>query len=112
MDNTTNETKRSMIYFNNQYTNFCDCANETDAEHRVNYIYSLDTFDRLHVEIIPGVLKLSSKNFKSTDTKGYIMKEFEPAFGYLPTFMVKTNKIKIKNKDVNCMIPRILLIGV
>ena len=25
---------------------------------------------------------------------------------------VKTNRIKIKNKDVNCMIPKILLIGV
>jgi exoribonuclease R len=97
INNETNlESKNDMIYFNNQYTDFCsrvtDCT--PDSDHRINYIYGLDTSDRLHLDIIPGVLKLSSKNYKSTDTKGYIMKEFEPAFGYLPTFMVKTNKIK------------------
>lgn len=57
-------------------------------------LYSLDSLEILHLDIIPGVLKLSSKRAKTTTTRGYIMKEFEPAFGYLPTFMVKTSKIR------------------
>lgn len=49
--------------------------------------------------LIPGVLKLSSKSFKTlspskSNSKGYIMKEFESLFNIFPKFMVKTNKLK------------------
>src|SRR5271169_703148 len=68
--------------------------NANDKNTSGSPLYSLDSTGTLHLDIIPGVLKLSSKRVNTTSTKGYIMKEFEPAFGYLPTFMVKTNKIR------------------
>lgn len=80
----------TMIKFGNILTNFSN----REIESTGSSLYSLDSNDRLHLDLIPGVLKLSSKRFKTTKTKGYIMKEFEPAFGYLPTFMVKTDKLK------------------
>ena len=80
-----------MIYYRDHYTNFCD-QNEPGTGN--DTLYSLDLEGNIHLDLIPGVLKLSSKQFKTTETNGYTMKEFEPAFGILPTFMVKTNKIK------------------
>ena len=83
-----NDTK--TIMYGNKMTNFNDHEFPTTQ----SSLYSLDTDERLHLVLIPGILKLSSKQFKTTKTNGYIMKEFESAFGYLPTFMVKTNKLK------------------
>jgi exoribonuclease R len=83
-----NDTK--TIMYGNKMTNF----NGHEAPPTHLSLYSLDSDERLHLELIPGILKLSSKQFKTTKTSGYIMKEFESAFRYLPTFMVKTNKLK------------------
>lgn len=59
-----------------------------------------DLINLLKLGSIVGVLKLSSKYF-NTSKKGYILKEFHSIFGLLPTFMVKTNKIKdMKDKYV------------
>ncbi len=80
-----------MIYYRDYFTNFCD---QKDPGEGKDKIYSLDLDGKIHLNVIPGILKLSSKQFKTTQTNGYTMKEFEPAFGYFPTFMVKTNKIK------------------
>ncbi|VBB17814.1 putative rrp44-like exonuclease [Yasminevirus sp. GU-2018] len=57
-------------------------------------LYSLDTSDTLHLTTIPGVLRLSSKNFKTTTKRGFIMKEFNDMFNLFPAFMVRTDKIK------------------
>ena len=50
--------------------------------------------------IIPGVLKLSSKHAGTSKTRGYLMKEFEPAFGIGNAFMVKTDKKDYTDKYV------------
>lgn len=94
MEKHSDDTKpqqESVIRLSGKMTNFC---NRDDVSVPQTSLYSLDTENRMHLDLIPGVLKLSSKRFKTTKASGYIMKEFEPAFGYLPTFMVKTDKLK------------------
>lgn len=86
------------ICYNNSYTNFIDNNNYGN---KIDTLYSLDTDNKLHIKLIPGVLKLSSKNFNTClnskkKNKIFIMKEFEPAFSLLPKFMIKTSKITIK----------------
>lgn len=84
----------NKIYYRDKFTDFqTDFLRTDDFDERCP-LYSIDTNGVLHLTIIPGVLKLSSKNFNTTSTKNYIMKEFEPIFSILPRFMVKTNKIK------------------
>lgn len=82
----------NKIYFHHKFTDFMNDYHEKTNENLP--LYSLDTSGKLHLTLIPGVLKLSSKSFKTTDKTGYIMKEFNSAFNILPPFMVKTNKIK------------------
>jgi exoribonuclease R len=67
-------------------------------------LYSLDSVGNLHIDKIVGVLKLSSKKINTTKTTGYVMKEFEPIFGYFPTFMVKTNRRDLTDKYVSVKI--------
>lgn len=80
----------NYIYYNNRFTDFCDME---EIPHNNKKLYSMDHNDKLNLDTIPGVLKLSSKRFNTTSKRGFIMKEFEPAFGYFPPFLVKTNKI-------------------
>jgi exoribonuclease R len=63
----------------------------TDSCKNTNILYSLDSNGHIHLNLIPGILRLSSKKFK-TSTNGFIMKEFDSIFDTFPTFMVKTNK--------------------
>jgi exoribonuclease R len=97
--------KQMKIFYKGSYTDFKDerdqeeCQDPSSDKNAPNSnsklaINSLDTSGVLHLSIVPGVLKLSLSRFNTTDTRGYIMKEFEPAFGILPKFMVKTNRIK------------------
>jgi exoribonuclease R len=85
-----NSKTQNLIYYKNRKTNFCD-YDEYIAE---QLLYSIDPNNLLHLDIIPGILKLSNKSFSTTKSPGYIMKEFESAFNFFPTFLVKTNKIK------------------
>ncbi len=87
----------NLIHYKKYMTNFHDREigyddNIDDANYK-DKLYSLDLNGQMHLNLIPGILRLSSKKFKTT-TNGYIMKDFDPVFGFLPTFMVKTNKLK------------------
>lgn len=86
-----NKTNNVMIQYRNKLTNFTNSIESKES----NTLYSVDTDDNMHLQVVPGVLKLSSHSFKTTTKKGFIMKEFEPLFNIFPSFMVKTNKIKI-----------------
>lgn len=119
------DTKSTYIWYHHKLTNFMHDSNHNDYSVHDDWcsyfndahLHSLDTKGNIHLSLVPGVLKLSSKNFKtissfSTSTStlisnknknknksngygsNYIMKEFEPIFNILPSFMVKTDKIK------------------
>lgn len=104
MGDPSKQMYKECIFTGKRWTNYQDAsldaldslddADDTYDSKIQSTLYSLDSNNRVVLSIIPGVLKLSSKNVKTTDTRGYIMKEFEPAFGYLPRFMVKTDKIR------------------
>lgn len=79
------------INYGNYNTNFQNIETKSYSD---KSLYGLDSNGRLHLDLIPGVLKLSSRQFKTTKVNGSVMKEFEPAFGYFPVFMVKTDKLK------------------
>lgn len=88
----------NLIHYKKYMTNFHDqeikYTDDDNDRLNSNKLYSLDSNGQMHLNLIPGILRLSSKKFKTTHTNGYIMKEFDPVFGILPTFMVKTNKLK------------------
>lgn len=95
----------NKIYFHHKFTDFMidyqpdeqhDNQNNNQHDQENIPLYSLDTRGNLHITIVPGVLKLSSKSFKTNPSckSGYIMKEFIPVFDLFPPFMVKTNKIR------------------
>lgn len=86
------------ICYNNKLTNFKDFELYSLIDQNNKHFFSgLDNNNEIHLSQIIGVLKLSSKQFKTTKTKNYIMKEFEPFDPNIPNFMVKTNKIHDKN---------------
>lgn len=87
--------ENNLIHYKKYITNFHDQEIKySDDNPCDDKLYSMDSMGHMHLNLIPGILRLSSKKFKTTSTNGYIMKEFDPIFGLLPTFMVKTNKIK------------------
>lgn len=90
-----NKADNVKIQYRDKLTNFM--SSESHELSISNMLYSVDTLDNLHLQVVPGVLKLSSHSFKTTTKKGFIMKEFEPLFNIFPPFMVKTNKIKVTN---------------
>lgn len=85
------------IFYNGEYTDYKNkssiSVNDIDGD-LIKNVYSFDTNGDSHISLIPGVLRLSAKNFNTTNSKGYISKRFDPIFNMIPSFMVKTNKIK------------------
>lgn len=95
----------NLICFNNQMTNFKNIVNKS------NILFTgLDNNNILHLNQVIGVLKLSNKQFKTTTSKNYIMKEFQPFDINIPYFMVKTNKL-LDKKD-KYVIVKILFDGI
>jgi hypothetical protein len=87
---------KNEIYYHNKFTNFMNDNDYQDDTTEKIRLYSLDTGGLLHLNLVSGILKLSSKSFKTIPSSkgGYIMKVFNPIFNTLPPFMVKTNRIK------------------